>query len=108
MGGENIYNSVDAPLWFFWALQQYVIHTGDWKVIWEKYKNVMSRILKEFSNSKMFDISMQENGLLKAGNENEALTCMNVVIDGKPLLNRSGLAVEVNAFGITLFGSTLK
>ncbi len=97
INNEFIYNSVDAPLWFFWALQQFIIYINDPQIIWEKYKSVMIKILDEFRNGTSFHIYMQEDGLLHAGDDNDVLTWMNVRIDGKPLINRSGLAVEINA-----------
>ncbi len=97
IGSEFIYNSVDAPLWFFWALQQYVLFTGDIKTIWKKYKKVMSLILSDFNKGTSFNIHTLDNGLLYAGEEKDVLTWMNVKIDEKPVINRNGLAVEVNA-----------
>jgi predicted glycogen debranching enzyme len=97
IGKEYLYNSVDAPLWFFWALQQYVIHTGDDKTVWKKYGQVMDKILNDFSAGTSFDIYMAENALLHAGRENDVLTWMNVLIDNKPVINRNGFAVEINA-----------
>lgn len=97
IGNEFIYNSVDAPLWFFWALQQYVLFTGDTNTIWKKFKKVMSLILNEFKKGTSFNVHMLENGLLYAGNEGDVLTWMNVKIEEKPAICRNGLAVEVNA-----------
>ncbi len=96
-GSQVHYNSVDASLWLIRALQLYVEFTGDTKLIWKKYGNVISKILNEYRNGTSFHIYMQENGLLHAGEDDEALTWMNTLIDGKPVINRNGLAVEVNA-----------
>ncbi len=97
VNNEFIYNSVDAPLWFFWALQQYQSFTGDNATIWKKYKKIMAVILDEFRAGTSFDVHMLDNGLLWAGNDQEVLTWMNVRFDQKPFINRSGLAVEINA-----------
>ena len=94
---EFIYNSVDAPLWFFWALQQYIIFTGDQTTIWKKYKKIMTTILDEFRKGTSFNVHMIDNGLLWAGTDNDVLTWMNVQFDNKPFINRSGLAIEINA-----------
>lgn len=94
---EFIYNSVDAPLWFFWTLQQYIKFTGDHSTIWKKYKGFMSTILEDFRKGTSFNVHMLENGLLWAGTDDDVLTWMNVQFDGKPFINRSGLAVEINA-----------
>jgi predicted glycogen debranching enzyme len=97
IGSRFVYNSVDAPLWFFWALQQFTIFTGDYDTIWRKYRKVMENILTRFEKGTLFDIFMQDDGLLSAGNENDTLTWMNSRIDDHPVVQRHGLAVEVNA-----------
>jgi predicted glycogen debranching enzyme len=95
--GEFIYNSVDAPLLFFWALQQYVFFTDDKDTVWKKYREVMELILNSFRQGTRFNIHMLKNGLLYAGNDDDSLTWMNVRINNKPFINRNGLAVEINA-----------
>jgi predicted glycogen debranching enzyme len=90
------YSSVDASLWFFLALQRYIEFTGDDKLMWEKYGKVMKKILEEYKKGTSYNIHMQNDGLLYAGGENDVLTWMNTVIDGKPVVNRNGLAVEIN------------
>ena len=97
VGNELIFESVDAPLWFFWTLQQYILFTGDESMIWKRYKKIMLKILNAYYEGTSCNIHVLENGLLYAGGENDALTWMNVRIDGKPVVNRNGLAVEVNA-----------
>lgn len=94
--GAN-YHSVDAPLWFFWALQQYAGYTGNAAEVWTTYGKSMKRILDGFRNGTDFNIKMQENGLLFAGQQGLALTWMDAVVGGKPVTPRTGLAVEVNA-----------
>ncbi|MBC8486626.1 MAG: glycogen debranching enzyme family protein [Bacteroidetes bacterium] len=97
IGSELIYNSADAPLWFFRALQQYVSFTGESDFIWKKYGKVMKEILNEFKKGTSFNIYMRNDGLLFAGGENDVLTWMNAMVEGKPVVDRNGLAVEVNA-----------
>ncbi len=92
-----IYNSVDSPLWLFWALQQYANETGDFKLIWKKYRKVLEKIIMQFRNGTDYNIHMLDNGLLYAGFEHDSLTWMNTRIDDRPVINRNGLAVEVNA-----------
>jgi predicted glycogen debranching enzyme len=95
--GHAVYNSVDAPLWFFWTLQQYVLHTRKWEEVWKDYGSKMKLILNGFSNGTQYQIKMLENGLLHAGEPGQALTWMDAVVDGKPVTPRHGLPVEVNA-----------
>jgi predicted glycogen debranching enzyme len=97
VGNHIDYNSVDAPLWFFSALQQYAYSTGDFNTIWKKYGKPMEKILIGFSAGTSHSIHMMDNGLLWAGNDNDALTWMNAIVNGSPVINRNGLAVEINA-----------
>lgn len=91
------YNAVDTQLWFFWALQKYVEYSGETEKNWSIYKSVIHKILDAYAEGTWFNIGMQENGLLYAGEPGYALTWMNAVIDGKPVTPRMGNPVEVNA-----------
>ena len=95
--GVYTYQSVDAPLWFFWALQKYVECFDDRALIWDKYGTVMSGILNGFARGTRFNIFMNSDGLLMAGSHTDVLTWMNTTVNEKPVINRNGLAVEVNA-----------
>jgi len=91
------YNSVDTQLWFFWALQKYNEYIGETEKNWKEYKKVIKLILESYREGTWFNIRMQENGLLHAGEPGNALTWMNAVIEGKPVTPRIGNPVEVNA-----------
>jgi len=95
-GNKLEYNSVDASLWFFWTLQQYVKYSGD-KTVWKHYGGYMKLILNSFREGSSYNIHMLDNGLLYAGVTGSAVTWMDAVVDGKPVTPRIGLAVEVNA-----------
>ena len=96
-GSHSAFNSVDAPLWFFWALQQYAGFTKKQKTIWKDYGSKMKLILEGYRNGTDFNIHMKENGLIHAGEPGVALTWMDAVVYGKPVTPRTGMAVEVNA-----------
>ena len=90
------YNSVDAPLFFIWALQQY--HHADPEFnLWKKYGRAIKEILTCYRTGTMHRITMQDNGLITAGGEGEALTWMDAVVRGIPVTPRTGSPVEVNA-----------
>jgi predicted glycogen debranching enzyme len=89
------FNSVDAPLWFFWALQQYEIQTGIDP--WEKYREAAKSIIQAFIGGTHFNIHMRPNGLVYAGIPGKALTWMDAVVHGTPVTSRTGYAVEINA-----------
>lgn len=90
------FNSVDAPLWFFWSLQQYQKY--DKKTdIWETYKGPIIEILNSYRNGTIFNIRMLENGLIWAGQQGKALTWMDAVNPTGPVTARMGMDVEINA-----------
>ncbi len=96
--GKNAsYNSVDTSLWFFWALQQYALITGQNGQLWKEYGKPMQSILNKFAKGTLYNITMHPNGLLWQGGKGMALTWMDTVVDGKPVTGRHGYAVEVNA-----------
>lgn len=91
------YNSVDASLWFFWVLQQYALETGTYKSLWEAYGKTMKNIISAYTKGTLFNIHMNEDGLIYAGEPGKPLTWMDAVVAGKPVTPRSGYAVDVNA-----------
>lgn len=97
MGDEQnpAYNSVDAPLWFFWALQQYILQGG--KDCWERFGDAAKSIISAFTSGTMFNIHMRENGLIYADAPGKSLTWMDAVVNGVPVTQRRGYAVEINA-----------
>jgi len=96
-GNYAVYNSVDAPLWFFWALQQYSEYTNTKDRVWKEYGRKMLMILEGFRDGTMYNIKMQDNGLIYAGITGKALTWMDAVVNGKPVTPRIGMPVEINA-----------
>jgi predicted glycogen debranching enzyme len=96
-GSQSAYNSVDAPLWFFWALQQYAEFTGTKASVWKEYGRKMKLILEGYRDGTQFNIRMTEDGLISAGEPGKALTWMDAVVHGKPVTPRIGKPVEINA-----------
>lgn len=89
--------SMDAPLWFFWSLQQYIIFTGDKKTVKEKYLDKMKGIIDGFRAGTDYNIHMLDNGLMYGGEEGVALTWMDAVNSDGPVTPRIGCPVEINA-----------
>ena len=89
------FNSVDAPLWFFWALQQYIIQGG--VDAWALYGGAAKSILNAYKNGTGFNIHMRDNGLIYADAPGKSLTWMDAVVNGTPVTRRNGYAVEINA-----------
>ena len=91
------YASVDASLWYFWAIQKYAEAGGKTTTIKKKYWTKMKAVLDGFKKGADFDILMEKNGLLWAGHDGIALTWMDAYIGDQPTTPRTGYAVEVNA-----------
>ena len=92
------FNSVDAPLWFFSAVQQYAIHTGKTDEVWKLYGESMKAILENFRYGSLpYNIRMDDNGLIFAGQEGKALTWMDAVVNGRGVTPRIGYPVEIQA-----------
>jgi len=89
------YNSIDAPLWFFWTLQKYLEAGGP--DCWDRYGEAAKSILRSFRNGTAFNIHMRDNGLIYADAPGKALTWMDAVVNGVPVTPRSGYVVEINA-----------
>jgi predicted glycogen debranching enzyme len=96
MGSDDnpAFNSVDAPLWFFHALQSYNIKLTE---KWERYGNAVRDVLDAYRHGTTYGIHMRENGLIYADAPGKALTWMDAVIAGEPVTPRNGYAVEINA-----------
>jgi predicted glycogen debranching enzyme len=93
--GNPAFNSVDAPLWFFWSLQQYIGQKGT--DCWERYGEAAKSVLYAYKNGTAFNIKMRDNGLIYSGAPGKALTWMDAVVNGVPVTPRNGYAVEINA-----------
>jgi predicted glycogen debranching enzyme len=99
MGSDEApaFNSVDASLWYFWAIQQYARVVRSYSVIWKDYGKSMKSILNAYRSGTSFNIRMLDNGLISAGEQGKALTWMDAVVNGKPVTPRIGCQVEINA-----------
>ncbi|MCC8034531.1 MAG: amylo-alpha-1,6-glucosidase [Rikenellaceae bacterium] len=101
------YNSVDAPLWFFWTLQQLEKHIGSEK-IWEKYSAHMKEVLEAYVRGIGDHVKVGETNLVWASHPTHAMTWMDAVVDGKPVTGRDGYQVEINALWYNAICYTLR
>ncbi len=94
---SSAYNSVDASLWLFWAVQQFAtkLKKYDWIKIefWEELKNIFNA----YAESRSASVKCKRNGLLETGSERESLSWMDACLDGKSVIPRYGYLVEINA-----------
>jgi predicted glycogen debranching enzyme len=104
--GHYAFNSVDAPLWFFWTLQQYTLNGGaDCN---ERYGEAAKSVLNAYKSGTGFNIHMRENGLVYAGAPGKSLTWMDAVVNDMPVTQRRGYAVEINALWYNAIYFTLE
>ncbi len=96
--GDNAsYNSADASLWFIWSLQQLASYQKTTKHIWHRYGSKIKKVINGYAVGTEFNIKMHDNGLIWQGKDGLALTWMDAIVDGKPVIPRTGYAVEINA-----------
>lgn len=90
-------DSADTSLWYIWTVQQYFKKNTNAKEIWKSYGNAIKEILIAYRNSSAKYIGTTREGLIYAEKENVALTWMNSYVNAKPVVQREGLPVEINA-----------
>jgi len=96
-GSGAEYNSADASLWFFVAVHKFLEYTGDYDFVMGGLWRTMKEIVDSYVNGTRFDIRMEEDGLISAGNGNTQLTWMDANVGEVAITPRHGKAVEINA-----------
>lgn len=96
-GREGLYNTADATLWFFHAIDRYLDATGDrWmlRLLLPKLVDIINHHL----NGTLFGIGIDsKDGLLRQGQEGYQLTWMDAKVDNWVVTPRRGKPVEINA-----------
>lgn len=102
MAGKNIkgyikqINDPDVLLWVVWALQQYYNEFKE-KFI-EKYSDFLFDVIKYIMDDKHPNLYFnKDDGLLTTNGKDSPASWMNSIIDGRPVIPRSGYLVEFNA-----------
>jgi predicted glycogen debranching enzyme len=91
------YNTVDATLWYFVAIDEYVRASGDRKLLEELFP-VLRSIVRWHQRGTRHGICVDEqDGLLRAGEDGVQLTWMDAKIADWVVTPRTGKAVEINA-----------
>jgi predicted glycogen debranching enzyme len=93
-GDKPIYNTVDATLWYFDCVLQYLKYTNDFKFVHEELWSTLESIIENHLQGTLFNIQMDEDGLVSHGPQ---LTWMDAAPGGKPVTPREGKAVEIQA-----------
>jgi predicted glycogen debranching enzyme len=93
-GDIPLYNTVDATLWFFNAVLQYLKYTGDYSFVEKKLWNTLNQIIEHHVQGTIFGIHMEEDGLIAHGPQ---LTWMDATTVDRFVTPRDGKAVEIQA-----------
>jgi predicted glycogen debranching enzyme len=97
--GEKVglYHTADATLWFFHAIERYLLYTDDNSMI-KHLLPVLKDIIKFHIKGTRFGIFVDpEDGLLRQGAEGYQLTWMDAKVEDWVVTPRRGKAVEINA-----------
>ena len=76
-GSFSAAEAADAPLWFFWVLQQLQRTLGE-EEIWKRYGIVMKELLAAYRRG-VGGVAVHDNGLVWASAPGKALTWMNAL-----------------------------
>lgn len=86
----------DLPLWAIWSLQQYAKERPE--EFRKKYATLVLEILDYVLANKHPNLRVEaDNSLLYTNGHRKPVSWMNAVIDGRPVVRRSGYLVEFNA-----------
>ncbi len=91
------YNTVDATLWYFEAVRAYAEKTGDYKFVEKNlYEKLVNIVLRHVHGTR-FNIRVDSDGLLYAGEPGMQLTWMDAKVGDAVFTPRIGKAVEIQA-----------
>jgi len=91
------YNNVDGTLWYFVAIYKYLEHTNDTEFILKEILPVLKNIIDWHFKGTRYNIHVDEDGLLYAGEKGVQLTWMDAKIGDWVVTPRMGKPVEIQA-----------
>ncbi|HSZ34906.1 MAG TPA: amylo-alpha-1,6-glucosidase [Puia sp.] len=100
------YNNVDGTLWYFNAVYNYLQATGDSDFILSEILPVLTEIIEWHFKGTRFNIHVDSDGLLYAGEKGQQLTWMDARINDWVVTPRMGKPVEIEALwynALTIF-----
>lgn len=92
-GGDPVYNTVDASLWFIHALDRYFAYTHDFLFLSDVWDTV-DEIIDYYCKGTDFGIGMDPDYLIRHGPQ---LTWMDAKVGEWAVTPRAGKACEINA-----------
>lgn len=106
--GEDSYNCIDAPLWYFWAIHHTLTKDPkSKKIIQSELLPTLKSIVDSYRKGIPGYSGCDANGLIGTGNETTQLTWMDANAYGKPVTSRHGYAVELNSLWILALGTLI-
>ncbi len=97
VGEQPEYNTVDATLWFFIASYKYLHATNDEQFVHDELVPILQEMIDWHDRGTRFNIHVDTDGLLYAGEPGVQLTWMDAKIGDWVVTPRQGKAVEINA-----------
>ncbi len=91
------YNTIDATLWFFVAIDKYFRYTQDKAFVRDELMPVLQEIIQWHDRGTRYNIHVDADGLLYAGHQGVQLTWMDAKVGDWVVTPRQGKAVEINA-----------
>ncbi|MGI8669615.1 MAG: amylo-alpha-1,6-glucosidase [Aridibacter sp.] len=91
------YNTVDATLWYFEAIRAFVEKTGDYDFVKNTLYEKLVEIIYWHRRGTRFNIKMDDDGLLYAGEAGWQLTWMDAKYGDEVFTPRIGKPVEIQA-----------
>ncbi len=91
------YNNVDGTLWYFIAVYKYLQQTSDQDFVLNEILPVLKEIIDWHFKGTRYNIHVDEDGLLYAGEEGQQLTWMDARIGTWVVTPRMGKPVEIQA-----------
>lgn len=95
--GKTEYNSADATLWYFIAVYKYLVTTGDVLFVLNDLLPVLKEIIDWHFKGTRYNIHVDEDGLLSAGEQGVQLTWMDAKVGKRVITPRMGKPVEIQA-----------
>ncbi len=105
------YNTVDSTLWFFVAIYKYLQASGDEIFVCDELMPVLRDIIAWHDRGTRYNIHVDRDGMLYAGEPGVQLTWMDAKIGDWVVTPRQGKAVEINALwynALVIFAELIK
>lgn len=99
-GQKPLYNTADASLWYFYAVDQYLRYDQSREAsdfIQKEIFPSLKEIISAYEHGTLFSIGMDDDGLIHAGSNLDQVTWMDVRVGDMVPTPRHGKPVEINA-----------